>query len=133
MYRHILIPTDGSELSKLALEEGVALAKALNARVTVVTVTTPFHVISGNPVMLTDTPERYKDHMAADAKQYLDKEGLLRRQPEWSVIWCMLNTSTHIKRLSTLLRIAVVTRYKWRPMDDAGYQPCCSGAKRSRC
>jgi nucleotide-binding universal stress UspA family protein len=45
MYRHILIPTDGSELSKLALEEGVALAKALNARVTVVTVTTPFDVI----------------------------------------------------------------------------------------
>ena len=73
MYRHILIPTDGSELSKLALEEGVALAKALNACVTVVTVTTPFHVISGNPVMLTDTPERYKDHMAAVAKQYLGK------------------------------------------------------------
>ena len=73
MYRHILIPTDGSELSKLALEEGVALAEALNARVTVVTVTTPFHVISGNPVMLTDTPERYKDHMATVAKQYLDK------------------------------------------------------------
>ena len=64
MYTHILIPTDGSELSKLALEEGVALAKALNARVTVITVTTPFHVIAGNPVitgspvMLTDTPER---------------------------------------------------------------------------
>jgi nucleotide-binding universal stress UspA family protein len=32
MYRHILIPTDGSELSKVALEEGVALAKGLNAR-----------------------------------------------------------------------------------------------------
>jgi nucleotide-binding universal stress UspA family protein len=73
MYKHILIPTDGSELSKLALEEGVALAKALNARVTVVTVTTPFHVISGNAVVLTNTPERYKDHMAAAAKQYLDK------------------------------------------------------------
>jgi nucleotide-binding universal stress UspA family protein len=73
MYRHILIPTDGSELSKLALEEGVALAKALNARVTVVTVTTPFHIISGSSVMLTDTPEQYKEHMAAIAKQYLDK------------------------------------------------------------
>lgn len=35
MYKHILIPTDGSELSKLALEEGVALAKALDARVTI--------------------------------------------------------------------------------------------------
>ena len=56
MYKHILIPTDGSELSKLALEEGVALAKALDAHVTIITVTTPFHVITGNPVMLTDTP-----------------------------------------------------------------------------
>ena len=73
MYKHILIPTDGSELSKLALEEGVALAKALSARVTVVTVTTPFHVITGNPVMLTYTPERYREHMAAIASQYLDK------------------------------------------------------------
>jgi nucleotide-binding universal stress UspA family protein len=64
MYKHILIPTDGSELSKLALEEGVALAKALDAQVTIITVTTPFHVITGNPVMLTDTPERYAEHMA---------------------------------------------------------------------
>jgi nucleotide-binding universal stress UspA family protein len=73
MYQHILIPTDGSQLSKLALEEGIALAKALNARVTIVTVTTPFHVITGSPVMLTDTPERYKEHMTAIAAQYLDE------------------------------------------------------------
>jgi nucleotide-binding universal stress UspA family protein len=70
VYRHILIPTDGSELSKLALEEGVALAKALNARVTVITVTTPFQPAA---VMLADTPEQYKDHMAAIAKQYLEE------------------------------------------------------------
>jgi nucleotide-binding universal stress UspA family protein len=72
MYNHILIPTDGSELSKLALYEGVALAKALGARVTVVTVTTPFHVFTANPYMTTDTPEQYREHMAALAGQYLD-------------------------------------------------------------
>ena len=49
------------------------MAKALDARVTVITVTTSFHVITGDPVMLADTPERYKEHMAAVAKQYLDK------------------------------------------------------------
>jgi nucleotide-binding universal stress UspA family protein len=74
MYKHILIPTDGSELSKLALEEGVALAKALDAHVTIMTVTTPFHVITANPVMLTDAPQRYTEHMAAIAGQYLDEE-----------------------------------------------------------
>ena len=72
MYNHILIPTDGSELSKMALQEGVALAKALGARVTVITVTTPFHVFTGSPSMLRDTPEKYKEHMAALAGQYLD-------------------------------------------------------------
>ena len=34
MYRHILIPTDGSRLSKKAIVQGVALAKALGAKVT---------------------------------------------------------------------------------------------------
>ena len=34
MYKHILLPTDGSELSDRAVESGVALAKALGAKVT---------------------------------------------------------------------------------------------------
>jgi nucleotide-binding universal stress UspA family protein len=75
MYTHILIPTDGSELSKMALQEGVTLAKALGARVTVVTVTMPFHVFTGIysiSSMVTDTPEQYEKHMAALAGQYLD-------------------------------------------------------------
>ncbi len=34
MYKHILIPTDGSELSQEAVKGGIALAKALGAKVT---------------------------------------------------------------------------------------------------
>ena len=34
MYKHILIPTDGSDLSRAAALNGVKLAKALGARVT---------------------------------------------------------------------------------------------------
>lgn len=34
MYKHILIPTDGSALARLAIENGVALAKAVGAKVT---------------------------------------------------------------------------------------------------
>jgi len=56
----------------MALREGVDLAKALGARVTAVTVTPPFHVLSGNPIMLTDKPEQYARHMVALAEQYLD-------------------------------------------------------------
>ena len=73
MYTHILPPTDGSELSKMALREGVDLAKALGAQVTAITVTVPFHVLSHSPAMLTDTPQQYEKHMAALATQYLDE------------------------------------------------------------
>ncbi len=34
MYKNILLPTDGSELSEKAVKSGVALAKLLNAKVT---------------------------------------------------------------------------------------------------
>ncbi|MCB1520863.1 MAG: universal stress protein [Hyphomicrobiaceae bacterium] len=38
MFNHILIPTDGSELSLKAVRHGIALAKALGAKVTAMTV-----------------------------------------------------------------------------------------------
>ena len=39
MYANILLTTDGSDLARKGLQHGIALAKALNARVTVITVT----------------------------------------------------------------------------------------------
>ena len=36
MYRHILIPTDGSELADLGVAHGLSLAKLVGAKVTVV-------------------------------------------------------------------------------------------------
>jgi len=42
MYAHILLPVDGTDQSELAARRGIDLARALKARVTVVTVTTPW-------------------------------------------------------------------------------------------
>ncbi len=72
MHRHILIPTDGSALSQAAVEYGTALAKSVGAKVTVLTVSTPFHTFAVDPVMVTDTREQYAKQVAAYAKQYLD-------------------------------------------------------------
>lgn len=41
MHRHILIPSDGTELSEKAVVYGIALAKAVNAKVTGLTISTP--------------------------------------------------------------------------------------------
>jgi len=71
MYKHILIPTDGSELSKKAVHHGIGLAKALNAKVTAVTVSEAFHIFAVEPGMVTDTPDEYKKRIAALATKYL--------------------------------------------------------------
>jgi nucleotide-binding universal stress UspA family protein len=71
MYKHILIPTDGSELSKKAIDQGTRLAKALNAKVTAITVSAPFHVFATEPGMVTDTPAEYKKRIAALTAKYL--------------------------------------------------------------
>lgn len=42
MYKHILIATDGSDLADRCLEQGLALAKALDCDATVATVTAPY-------------------------------------------------------------------------------------------
>ena len=47
MYRHILIPTDGSELAERGVEQGLALAKSLGARVSVIFVLEPFSELTG--------------------------------------------------------------------------------------
>jgi len=73
MYRHIMIATDGSELSMQAVAHGVALAQALDAKVTAITVTTPSHVLAVDLALLTDTPEAYKVRTAALAAKYLGK------------------------------------------------------------
>lgn len=41
MYKHILIPTDGSELAEKGLDHGLLLAKTLGAAATVIVVTVP--------------------------------------------------------------------------------------------
>jgi nucleotide-binding universal stress UspA family protein len=71
MYKHILIPTDGSELSQKAVDHGIGLAKALNAKVTTVTVSEPFHIFAVESSMVTDTPDQYKKRIAALTAKYL--------------------------------------------------------------
>jgi nucleotide-binding universal stress UspA family protein len=46
MYRHILIPTDGSELAEHGVTNGLSLAKSVGARVTVIIVEEPFNWLS---------------------------------------------------------------------------------------
>ena len=46
MYKHILIPTDGSELAGHAVTQGLSLAKIVGAKATIIVVEAPFNVFN---------------------------------------------------------------------------------------
>jgi nucleotide-binding universal stress UspA family protein len=73
MHTHILIPTDGSDLSDEAIQYGTALAKAVDAKVTGVTIWPPFHFLAVEPDMVADTLESYRKRMTTVAAQRLAK------------------------------------------------------------
>ena len=76
MYKHILIPTDGSALSKKAVKQGIAMAKSIGANVTAVTVSPTFHTIFAlDPPMVTETKEEYEKHSKLRAKRILNAAG----------------------------------------------------------
>jgi len=72
MYKHILIPTDGSELSTKAVDHGLAFAKSIGAKITVLTTTEPFQVFSTDPKILSDTAPVYRKHALEFAAKVLD-------------------------------------------------------------
>jgi nucleotide-binding universal stress UspA family protein len=70
MYRHILIPTDGSELAERGVAHGLALAKSLGARASVIFVMEPFSEMTGRFV---EAVARYAELRKEQAKTVLDQ------------------------------------------------------------
>jgi nucleotide-binding universal stress UspA family protein len=85
MYTHVLIPTDGSELSEMAIRQGVAFAKSLNAKVTGITVFPTFHTFAVAEMMVTDTPTQYRQECEALGEKYL---GVVREAAKMAGVPC---------------------------------------------
>jgi len=71
MFKHILLPTDGSELSEAAIRKGIALAKSIGARVTGCYAIPEFHILTYRTEMLEDTSEQFARDSIAHAEKYL--------------------------------------------------------------
>ena len=54
MYKHMIIPTDGSDVGTRAVERGLDLARAIGAKVTILTVLQPFGTFSAATHAVTD-------------------------------------------------------------------------------
>jgi nucleotide-binding universal stress UspA family protein len=75
MYRHILIPTDGSKLAHNAVVHGLLLAKTVGAKVTVLTVEASFNpsdVPASRGNLMSAAFEEYAKHAREHAESILN-------------------------------------------------------------
>jgi len=80
MYQHILLPIDGSELSHIGLTQGLALARALQARVTIMTVLEPVHIPSSEGVQLAGVQQQLQRGVRERAQGWLDAAAARARE-----------------------------------------------------
>ena len=94
MFKHILLPTDGSERSEAAIQKGIQFAKSINAKVTGFHVILPFHVFTTQTKMLEDTKEQYERESKAQAEQFLS---VIKKTAEKAGVSCDTDyvTSNH--------------------------------------
>lgn len=71
MFKHLLLPTDGSELSETAIQKSLQFAKAIGAKVTGLTVVPEYHVFTYQSEMLSDTATNYANYCTDQARQSL--------------------------------------------------------------
>jgi nucleotide-binding universal stress UspA family protein len=77
MYRHILIPTDGSELAEHGVKHGLALAKSLQAKVSVIFVVEPFSELTGRFLEAVAT---YAELRKEQARGVLDRAATVAKE-----------------------------------------------------
>ncbi len=73
MFKHILLPTDGSAMSDMASEKCIALAKEMGAQIAAIYVAPEFHVFAYGPGAVTDTPEMYQKDCESYGRAALSK------------------------------------------------------------
>ncbi|MDI7862288.1 universal stress protein [Rhizobiaceae bacterium n13] len=71
MFRNILVPTDGSPLSAMAVDKALAFAKETGAKVTLLMDIEPYHILSADAEQLASTREEYEQQAKAFAAQHL--------------------------------------------------------------
>ena len=72
MFKHILLPTDGSRLSEKAIKNCVRMAKKNDAKITALTVIPKFHTFTYEIEMLETTRKEYEEQVAAQAQGFVD-------------------------------------------------------------
>ena len=82
MYKHILLPTDGSKLASKAIKQGIQLAKSIGARVTVINVVPEFQLMMDEGFMPPNTMairKRFEEATGKRSKKILDDTKMIAK------------------------------------------------------
>ena len=112
MYKHILVPTDGSPLSLKAAKQAAALAKTLKARITALYVTAPF----SPPVSSEGMLPRYMDDLHAAYRKS-----------------ALAAASKALGKIETTAAASRVACEKVHVIDDQPWDGIITAAKRRKC
>ncbi len=85
LFTHVLIPTDGSELSQRASASAVRFAKEMRARITGISVIPKFRVLAYEAGLADDTKDHFLAESRVRAEQHL---AALKRAAEEEGVAC---------------------------------------------
>ncbi|MDR7271538.1 nucleotide-binding universal stress UspA family protein [Pelomonas saccharophila] len=71
MFKHILLPTDGSQFSERAVFRGIELAQQVGARVTGIYAAPEFHLLSYRAAELSESQDQFALDVQSHAEKYL--------------------------------------------------------------
>ena len=71
MFKHLLLPTDGSAASEDAIRKCMLFAREIGAQVTGFHVMPEFHIFTYQAEMLEDTRDEFRKDCEAQARKYL--------------------------------------------------------------
>jgi nucleotide-binding universal stress UspA family protein len=93
MFKHILVPTDGSELSKATAQRAISFAKEAGARVTVFFAKPEYPIAYFGEGALIDptTPEKFAELADQQATEYL---GEIKKQCDAAGVECTTIAAT---------------------------------------
>jgi nucleotide-binding universal stress UspA family protein len=111
MFKHILLPTDGSKLADRAVIHGINLAKALGAKVTLLSVVPEFRMIAD---------ESFAMPMSMQVKQRYEKEATIRAEKKLATI------SARVEKAGLQSAVVVVS-------SDLPYQQIIEVARKRKC
>lgn len=91
MFKHILVPTDGSDLSQKAIDGAIDLARSVGARITAYACLPQYPYPAFSEVVI-EPPDEFQQRSAREAREHLDDVEQAARE---AGIACTSQTSVH--------------------------------------